>query len=560
MKLTGWGPFTSSASLKLQMPPQTPPKLNGKEANRIWQQHCGFIELSGRSFADLQSSLLAEQQEIVADSAPGRMFLRSGPKKSVDEFRRSSPLTSYEDYANFLGPRRESQLPQGDYRWAYTMYAQGKAKWAPFSDRAFDRLVMNVMAALHFSAARHPGEIRIQPGDSVLYNVPPRPYLAGLVATGLRDTYGLRGIVDPETAERMEFRERISTGFQRALASGVDVVISMTSVLTKVADQLSGEEQTGPGDREEESDRPRPTLSAAARMARAKLYSTIGRRPVLPKDLWRPKAIVGWGLDTRFLSKQLAASWNRPPFEIYAATELGVMGLQAERDAGMVFNPYSAFYEFIPESELESARRDPEYKPRTALLDEVEPDKIYEVVVTGFYGSPFIRYRPGHLIRFARHATGYGHDFSFVGRSDHRIDIAGFTRLDESTIWKAIVDSGVPIREWTMRRELEGIVPELHLYAESSREVGVNEAVGRLDKALRDTDPGYSDLESMLGIRPLKLTFLTRGTFDRYFERMRQSGADLMDGRPPRMNAPDPAIELLLEVGGGSQVMVSSAA
>jgi hypothetical protein len=111
-----------------------------------------------------------------------------------------------------------------------------------------------------------------------------------------------------------------------------------------------------------------------------------------------------------------------------------------------------------------------------------------------------------------------------------------------------------------MRRELEGIVPELHLYAESSRPMDGELAIERLHQALREVDPGYRDLEAMLGIRPLKLTFLPRGTIDRYFDRMRQSGADLLEGRPPRMNAPDPAIELLLEIGGGSQAIVGSAA
>ena len=140
--------------MKSQMSQRRSSKLSGKDDKKVWQQHCGFIELSGRSFADLQAGLLAEQQDLVADSAAGRMFLRSGPGKSVDDFRRSAPLTSYEDYANFLGPRHEPNLPRGDFKWAYTMYAQGKPKWAPFSERAFERLVTNVMAALHFAADR----------------------------------------------------------------------------------------------------------------------------------------------------------------------------------------------------------------------------------------------------------------------------------------------------------------------------------------------------------------------------------------------------------------------
>ena len=141
-----------------------------------------------------------------------------------------------------------------------------------------------------------------------------------------------------------------------------------------------------------------------------------------PNDLWDPKCVVGWGLDTRFYSDQIVDAWGRPPYEFYASTEVGVMGIQFRDGGGMGLNPHTCFYEFIPESELENERTDPNYVPRTCLLDEIEPGESYEVVITSFFGMPFVRYRLGHIVRFTHDHVGYGNEFLFVGRSDERID------------------------------------------------------------------------------------------------------------------------------------------
>ena len=76
------------------------------------------------------------------------------------------------------------------------------------------------------------------------------------------------------------------------------------------------------------------------------------------------------------------------------------MGLQPWDGGGMVFSPYADFFEFIPvDVSRNTSAAD---QPETVLLDEVKPGRIYEVVITNFYGVPLVRYRSGHLIDSCR--------------------------------------------------------------------------------------------------------------------------------------------------------------
>jgi hypothetical protein len=168
------------------------------------------------------------------------------------------------------------------------------------------------------------------------------------------------------------------------------------------------------------------------------------------------------------------------------------------------------------------------------------------VVVTSFFGMPFARYRLGHIVQFTSDHVGFGNEFLFVGRADERIDIGGFTRVDESTVWKAISNAELPIREWTIRREIEGIVPELHMYMELSSPYEEARLVPTLHRSLKACDPLYSDLESMLGICPLNITVLSPGTFDAFTDMKLRQGSSLVGSRPPRMNPNDEIVGRLV--------------
>ncbi|MBA7588238.1 hypothetical protein ES708_30290 [subsurface metagenome] len=183
------------------------------------------------------------------------------------------------------------------------------------------------------------------------------------------------------------------------------------------------------------------------------------------------------------------------------------------------------------------------------LLDEVKPGEHYEVIITSFYGMPFLRYRIGDLIRIVAledEETGIKlPQMVFESRADGLIDIAGFARLDEKTIWQAIVNTGIKNEDWSARKEYDEDKPVIRLYIELKEEMDVNELERLIHQELVSLHRDYRDLEGMLGIQPLRATILSKGSFQRYYEERKRDGADLAHLKPPHMNAPDTVIQLL---------------
>ena len=222
----------------------------------------------------------------------------------------------------------------------------------------------------------------------------------------------------------------------------------------------------------------------------------------------------------------------------------------------MTFIPYGVFLEFMPEEEWQHNKVDPDYRPNTVLLDEVEAGKCYELVFTSFYGMPFLRYRVGDLIRIVSlrdETAGITlPQMLFEARADDIIDLAGFTRLDEKTVWRAVANTGLEYEDWTIRKEFNGGNPYLHLYLELKNSDDSEQARHLIGKSLAALDSGYADVSKMLEIDPLKVTLLSQGSFQRYYEEKKSAGYDLAHLKPPHMNASDDVIESLLHLGNGS--------
>ena len=72
-----------------------------------------------------------------------------------------------------------------------------------------------------------------------------------------------------------------------------------------------------------------------------------------------------------------------------------------------------------------------------------------------------------------------------------------------------------------------------------------------IDEQLRIVDVDYRDLDSHLEIQPVRVTMLSRGTFERYYQEKVKEGADFAHLKPPHMNAPKAVIQRLLQLSGG---------
>ena len=514
----------------------------------VWQKYCGFLDLTLPAFMTIQDRLLREQLQLVAHSKLGRILMGDNPPHDVEQFRRRVRLTTYKDYAPYLDEQREDVLAEKPVDWAHTSGRSGRYKWAPYTARAFVKIGEGVLTAAILAAARRRGEVHLKSNDVFVYNAPARPYMSGFALRSLAELFDFRFAPPVEETEEMSFQDRIQISFQIALRTGVDIIGSISSVLVKIGERFAkGTDRSGFS---------REMLHPAVlfRTGRAILRSRLAGRPMLPKDIWRVKGMLVGGSDTDIYRERLKHYWGVEPHEQYACTEApNIMSTHAWNRRGLYFFPDVCFYEFIPEAEWARARTDETYIPQTVLLDQVEVGPRYEMVITNFYGGPFLRYRLHDLVRFIslrdKEAGIELPSMIFAGRDTDMIDLAGFTGLiDEKLVWRAIANTGIDYEEWAIRKELLGEHMGLHLYIELKEDLPAEKVAQRVHEDLKLLNPFYADLESFLEIRPLHVTLLSPGTYLRYRHEQQATGADLAHLKPAHMNPSDTIIAALLRL------------
>ncbi|MBI4312827.1 MAG: GH3 auxin-responsive promoter family protein [Chloroflexi bacterium] len=495
---------------------------------------------------EIQEQLLMEQINLLVGCPLGEQVFHGRPPRDIQQFRARVPLSASSAYRRIFEDRDEASLPEHPFAWAHTSDDGGAFKQIPYTQRAFDRLLDHTVASAVLAAAKRRGDYALPKRPRTLFHIPPSPYLTALVAHGLYDRDLFFPVIPIDKGEKLGFEEKIKVGFDEALRVGVDVIGSKSSILVRMGEgfaEASGKKRL-PGN----IWRPDVVL----RLLQAAVRSRLDGRRMLPKDLWPTKAILCWGTDTDLYRDRIAQYWGHYPFEFFASTEMGIIAMQSWRKAAMTFVPDSVFLEFIPEEAWVRSRKDPAYIPQTLLLDEIQPGRTYELVVTSFHGMPFVRYRVGFLVSVE--AAGDPDagivlpQVTLVDRCDSIIDVAGFTRLGERSISRALEEAGVRHNGWLINKDRANGKAGLHLYIEvkdSTPPAGVAEAI---HVGLMKTDSFYRDLNSMLGPHPIEVTVLPIGTFQRYSDDMVRNGADFSQLRPPRVNPPDAQVKAILDV------------
>ncbi len=512
----------------------------------LWQRYCGFLDLSIDEFMEIQECLLMEEIELVADSKLGKEIMKGNRPTSVEEFRRLVPLTTYEVYKPYLSKKRDDVLAEKPVFWCHTAGQRGDFKWVPYTERHYRRLVDTMVGGFILACATRKNEINLKGGEKLVYTVAPRPYASGFLSIGICQQLGLRPLPPLDVAENMDFRKRIEESFRLALHQGVDIVGSISSVLVKIGERFT-----------EQSAGIKFSISmldpaVLFRLGRALLRSKLERRAMLPKDLWPIKGAICSGTDTAIYQDQVAHYWGIKPWEVYAITESGIVAMQSWSKEWMTFVPSSSFLEFIPEAEWVKNREDKEYHPSTVLLDEVKEGECYEVVITNFYGMPFLRYRPGDLIKIVSlrdEKTGVNlPQIFFKSRADDFIDLAGLARLDEKTVWQAIANTGIKYEDWTACKEYAQSQTHLCLYLELKEKRDPKEMEQMIDRQLQIIDVDYRDIDAWLQHHPVRVILLSPGTFQRFYQEKQKEGVDLAHLKPPHMNASEHVIQRLLQL------------
>jgi len=522
--------------------------LRNGERDTLWTKYCGFLDLSLEEFMEIQKDLVMEQIELASSSPLGKKIIGEPKPSSIEEFRGSVPLTSYEDYHPYLEEQREDVLPEKPVCWVHTSARDGKFKWVPYTLRAYHRLIDSLVSALILSSARKKGEVRLGKVARIMFHLPRRPYLAGQFAFGLSQRIACQAIPPLESFERMSSEERIEEELAIARRRGVDFIFALPSNLAdigeKFADQLNG-------------DRSMPLAISSPRrdlrMVRTKLDTHIRDKPLLPHHWCHPLGIICLGEGSYFYREVIRYYWGDKPYDVYLATETGCLALPSW-DAGdaMTFTPFSGFLEFIPEEELSGGGGTTAKPPNTLLLNELQANKRYELVVTSFYGMPFLRYRLGDVIKVVapgdKGARVTLPQVVFDSRSNDIINMGGPLELSERKIWQALLNSGLRCQDWFVVSDESSDNSGLHLYLELKSDLGQE-----LERLIVGSKAGIS-VSARNPVYPpdtrMQVTVLPRGTFLRYYAQARAAGFDPACFKRVHVNPPGSFVDQLVHPNG----------
>jgi hypothetical protein len=519
--------------------------------DELWKYYLGYLDLTLEEFMQIQRRKLTEHLAWFQPCELGQKII--GPKlpKTIDEFRESVPLTRYGDYAPYLLEKSSKSLPEEAIFWMCTSGRGGEytLKWTPaFRETWEDSWRRLCVGNLALAASRWKGDFRVEIGDTMPYTWAPPPYGFGYMAQAIVEDVALRILPPGDEALKLEFQERIDRALELAYRDGIDFFYGLASVLVKIGERFAEQSVN-------KSAFSRNLLhpKALARFVRGTIRSKLAGRPMYPKDLWTVKGVCAGGTDTSVFADRIYKYWGVRPLELYGTSEFSGIAVQTWSRKALTPLPDIVFFEFIPLKEHLRGQEDPGYQPKTVLLDEVKTGETYELVLTSLKITVYTRYRVGDMVRITALDDPKGGlkvpQFVIEGRCDDMIDLAGFTRLTERTIWYAIEKSGVGYEEWMCQKELEDGNPILHIWLELKHENGTAAQVGqRIHESLMQMDSDYKDLEKMLGCNPLRVSFLSKGTFYRYMLDRQKAGAEAARLKPRHFVHSQDVLDRVLEM------------
>lgn len=502
-------------------------KLKRCSREQLWQEYCGFLDMSLAEYMYTQRRLMEEQLALWCASGLGRQLLRGSHPRNLDELRQMLPLTTYADYADVLLAKRTEMLCGEPAVWIQTTWEGGlrPIKLAPYTRSMLDTYRHNLLSTMMMASARKKGDFDLKRGDRILYGGAPLPYATGLMPSLFDEDISFTWLPDSNTNSDLSFSQRIKKGFAMAMAGGVDFFFGIGSVANYITENFGKSSGGSGGSGGHHGLRVSP--GNAVRYLRAKYVSRRDGRPIVPGDVFRLKAFFFAGTDAKCYRDRLTRAWGIAPVELAAGTESTCIGAENWEHRGMVFFPDACFYEFIPEQEMRRNLEEPDYQPRTCLMDEIQAGETYELVISVLHGGAFMRYRIGDMYHCVSAGAGQLPRLTFVDRVPNVIDIAGFTRITVSSMQEVIRLSRLELGDWVLKKEFnQKEDPFLHMYLEIPPDAQGSEVAAKsvltehLSLYFKYFDSDYGDLKKLLNMEPLEITILKYGTIAAYEKRM----------------------------------------
>ncbi|MDD3027716.1 MAG: GH3 auxin-responsive promoter family protein [Erysipelotrichaceae bacterium] len=494
-----------------------------KSKKEIWDQYCGFLDLTIDEFMAIQNRLMKEQLRLWQKSPLGKSLLKE-EVSSVEEFRREFPLTNYQDYADILLLKRDDLLPAKAVIWIKTTWEGGKhpVKLAPYTSGMIETFRDNTMACVMLASSRRKYEFTVENDDTFLYGLAPLPFATGLLPRALAMHTDIEFLPNVEEAENMSFKERNKEGFKLGMEKGIDYFFGLASVAYYISKSFSSMSSGGSSSKGSGKKTKIP-LKMVFRYLKAKKTCKEEGRELMPKDFFKLKGYMITGADSDCYKDELEQMWGIAPLELFAGTEPSLIAAEDFNRNGMYFFPDTCFYEFIKESDMYRCIEDENYNPKTYLFNELEVDGIYELVISVLKGGAFMRYRVKDVYKCVGKSELGIPRFKFVDRAPDVIDIAGFTRITKDLIDNVIALANLDIKNYSIVKEYnQNNKPLLHMYVELDSSTLIDSAYLKdilqcqLGIYFRYIDSDYESLKQILEMDPLEITILRCGTFEKY--------------------------------------------
>ena len=285
-------------------------KLKKHQYNEIWQQYCGFLDLSMEGYMKIQRRLMEEQIQLWSNCGLGQSILKGKHPKNLEEFRKMVPLTEYEDYADILLTKQPDMLPGNPVIWIQTTWEGGKhpIKVAPYTRSMLDTYRNNVMACLILSTSREKGSFDVASTDKFLYALAPLPYATGLFPLALGEEIDIEFLPAIKDAVNMSFSERNKLGFKMAMQKDLGFFFGLGSVAYAVSLSLSSLTSSGGGIKLSSLLKCKPQM--IIRLLKAKYRCKKEQRQLLPKDLFHLKGFMVAGTDNLCYKDDLEELWG----------------------------------------------------------------------------------------------------------------------------------------------------------------------------------------------------------------------------------------------------------
>ena len=291
--------------------------LKERKYQEIWDQYCSFLDLSIEDYMKIQRRLMEEQIQLWSNCELGRSILKGKQPKTIEEFRKMVPLTTYEDYADILLQKRTDTLPGNPVIWIQTTWEGGRhpIKLAPYTRSMLDVYKNNVIACLILSTSREKGKFDISDTDKFLYGLAPLPFATGLFPLALNEEIGIQFLPAVKDAVNMSFSERNKAGFKMAMQKDLEFFFGLGSVAYAVSQSLSTLSSKGSISLKELF-KYKPSM--LLRILKAKRICKKENRPLKPKDLFHLKGFMVAGTDNWCYMDDLEDLWGIRPMELFA--------------------------------------------------------------------------------------------------------------------------------------------------------------------------------------------------------------------------------------------------